>query len=90
MTIELTVEVPESRRIFLDLPQELPVGRARFEFTVTPETTSQKKNVPSLASLIGVDKDRDTMEAYFERKRANKAQEDAQIEAQLTRNRKAL
>ena len=34
MTIEQTVEIPADRRIFLDLPMELPVGRAKI--TITP------------------------------------------------------
>ena len=36
MTIEQTIEVPANRRVFLDLPPELPVGRAKV--TVTPNT----------------------------------------------------
>jgi hypothetical protein len=35
MTITQTVDIPASRRVFLDLPLELPLGRARV--TVTPE-----------------------------------------------------
>lgn len=34
MVIEQTVEVSENRRIFLDLPLDLPVGRAKI--TITP------------------------------------------------------
>ena len=30
MTIEQTIEIPPSRRISLDLPPELPVGRAKI------------------------------------------------------------
>ena len=37
MTIEQTIEIPASHRIFLDLPLELPVGKAKIEFTVFPE-----------------------------------------------------
>ena len=37
MTIEQTVEIPSNRRLVLDLPFELPVGRARVELTVVPE-----------------------------------------------------
>ena len=39
MIIEQTIEIPASRRIFLDLPQDLPVGRAKVELSITPETT---------------------------------------------------
>jgi hypothetical protein len=31
MTIEQTVEIPASRRIFFDLPLEFPVGKAKVE-----------------------------------------------------------
>jgi len=36
MTIEQTIEVPASRRIFLDLPPDLPVGKAKVELIFTP------------------------------------------------------
>jgi hypothetical protein len=35
MTLEQTVEIQSDRRLVLDLPPELPIGRARV--TVTPE-----------------------------------------------------
>jgi hypothetical protein len=31
MTIEQTVEIPASRRVFFDLPPEFPVGTAKVE-----------------------------------------------------------
>ena len=37
MTITQTVEIPVNRRIFLDLPPELPVGKAKVELNITPE-----------------------------------------------------
>ncbi|MDR0316022.1 MAG: hypothetical protein LBH97_03885 [Treponema sp.] len=37
MTIEQTIEIPSDHRLVLDLPYELPIGRARVELTVTPE-----------------------------------------------------
>jgi hypothetical protein len=37
MTIEQTVEIPASRRIFLDLPFELPVGKAKITITSPTE-----------------------------------------------------
>ena len=83
MTIEQTVEIPANRRIFLDLPLELPVGKAKLELTVTPETTPSSKAARSLRSLLGIHKDLDTMDAYFARKRADKVMEDAQIERNL-------
>jgi hypothetical protein len=35
MIIEQKIEIPASRQIFLDLPLEIPVGRAKI--TVTPQ-----------------------------------------------------
>ena len=78
MTIEQTIEVPANRQILLDLPFELPIGKARV--SVTPLELPEKNTAPSLASLFGIDKDRDTMKAYFERKRAEKLKEDTQFE----------
>jgi len=37
MTIEQTIEILPNHRLVLDLPFELPVGRAKVELTVTPE-----------------------------------------------------
>jgi hypothetical protein len=37
MTITQTIEIPPNRRLVLDLPIGLPVGRAKVELTVTPE-----------------------------------------------------
>ena len=39
MTIEQTIEISPNHRLVLDLPFELPVGRARVEVTVIPEKT---------------------------------------------------
>jgi hypothetical protein len=36
MTIEQTVTIPADRRIFLDVPPDLPIGRAKVELTFTP------------------------------------------------------
>jgi len=36
MIIEQTIEVPDSRRIFFDLPPDLPVGMAKVELIFTP------------------------------------------------------
>jgi len=83
--IEQTIEVPESRRIFLDFPPEMPVGKAKLEITVIPESELQKESVKSLRSLFGIDKGLDTMDAYFSRKRADKAQEDVQFEQMRSR-----
>ena len=42
MTIEQMIDVPASRRVFFDLPPELPAGRAKVELTITPEPVLQE------------------------------------------------
>jgi len=37
MTIEQTIEILPNRRLELDLPFELPLGRAMVELTIVPE-----------------------------------------------------
>jgi hypothetical protein len=64
MTIEQTVEIPADHRLTLEVPREIPAGRAILTFTLVP---AADKNVSSLRSLMGIDKGRDTMEAYFKR-----------------------
>ena len=83
MTIEQTVEIPADHRLTIDVPREIPAGKAILAFT--PADAQQEKTVKPLISLMGIDKGRDTLDAYFQRKRADKAQEDAQIEKQLRR-----
>ena len=94
MIVEQIIEVPPSRRITLDLPQDLPVGKVRVSiFPVPPEkskadiallsmrnTSQREEALKPLASFFGADKELDTMDAYFERKRADKAKEDALYE----------
>jgi len=38
MTITQTVDIPASRRITIDVPHEVPEGRAILTFTLAPET----------------------------------------------------
>jgi hypothetical protein len=76
MTIEKTVEIPADRRLTLEIPPTVPPGRARLEVIITPEAAGPKKAV-SLLDLRGSCKGEDTMEAYFERKKADKALEDS-------------
>jgi len=77
MTIEQIVEIPADRRVFLDLPPELPVGKAKISVTSVAEKPSP--NI-SLLSMRGSCKGIDNMEAYFARKRADKALEDRKTE----------
>ena len=51
MTITQTVEIPADRRITLDLPQELPIGRAKI--TVTPEAPHITNRAP-ISQFLGI------------------------------------
>jgi hypothetical protein len=73
MTIEQTIDIPIDHRLILEVPREIPAGKAILTFTPVP---AADKTVSSLRSLMGIDKGRDTMEAYFERHWADKAKED--------------
>jgi hypothetical protein len=48
MTIEQTVEIPASHRVFFEFlaPKEIPAGPARVELKVTPVLEKQDKPVP--------------------------------------------
>ena len=50
MTIEQTVEISPNHRLVLDLPFELPVGRAKVEITVIPE---KKETIANGKSAFG-------------------------------------
>jgi hypothetical protein len=65
MSITQTIEIPASRLDF-EVPFEIPIGRAQISVTPLAEMHI------SLLSLRGSCKGLDTMEAYFERKRAEK------------------
>ena len=73
MIVEQTVEIPTTRRIFLDLPRGVPFGKARIEVRVIPAAETPPL---SLMDLYGSCADEDTLDAYFERKRADKTLEE--------------
>jgi len=49
MTLTQTVEIPADRRVHLDLevPLEIPVGKARFEYKVIPFVKKEEKPEPT-------------------------------------------
>jgi len=55
MTITQTVEIPASRRITLEVPHEIPAGRAEVELKVIPFVKKEEKTEPHLTSLHGVE-----------------------------------
>jgi hypothetical protein len=95
MTIEQTIEIPEgsshnpvilqllqgSQAIMeLQIPQNLPAGKAKVAFTVTPQNGEGEKPIRSLRSFRGISKGLDTMDAYFKRKQADKLKEESNDE----------
>ena len=74
MTIEQTVDIPASRHIAFDLPFTFPIGKAKVALTVTSEGETAQPVKP-LRLLRGIDKGRDTMEAYFKRHHADNDRE---------------
>jgi hypothetical protein len=79
MAIEQTIEIPANGWVHLDLPPEM-AGTSGKVVVTAPVATPEAKNIPlrqvSLLDLRGSCKGADTMEAYFARKRADKAKED--------------
>ena len=51
MTVEQTIDIPVSRRVYLDLPPELPVGRAKI--TIIPEAIPTS-NYPPISQYLGI------------------------------------
>jgi hypothetical protein len=55
MIITQTVEIPADRRVFFELPPELPIGRAQVELKIIP-FTKQENPVPSATMVYnGID-----------------------------------
>ena len=82
MTIEQTIEIPADRRIFLDLPPELPVGRAKI--SVTPEAdwpvTNTHKEFESLRRLAKKMGSTLTVERFLEMRREDLELEEAKYQ----------
>ena len=80
MTIEQTVEIPASRRIFLDLPFELPVGKAKI--TITSQAKMSAGNAhEKVTALKGLAKKMGstlTVERFLEMRREDVRLEEAQ------------
>ncbi len=60
MTIVQTIEIQPNHRLVLNLPLELPVGRAEIALTVTPEenvsTVNEKSAFGCLHSFAALEK----------------------------------
>jgi len=54
MTITQTIEIPADRCITLEIPREIPTGRARVELNVIPFAKKEEKPEAPLKTLEGV------------------------------------
>ena len=54
MTITQTVDIPADRRLVIDVPREIPAGRAQVELKVIPFVKVEENPEPPLKCLIGV------------------------------------
>ena len=86
MTITQTINIPANRRIFLDLPSELPIGRAQVEFRVISFPDQEKMsanayeatlNLRGLAKKMGSTL---TVESFHKMMRDDKTLEDEQYD----------
>ena len=55
MTITQTVEIPASRLLTIEIPREIPEGKARLEMKVVPFAKEEEKPEPPLKCLIWID-----------------------------------
>ena len=82
MTVEQTIEIPASHRIFLDLPLELPVGKAKI--TITPQTEKPADNAyETVENLRGLAKKLGstlTVESFLEMRREDLRLEEAKYQ----------
>jgi hypothetical protein len=52
MTIEQTIEIPASRRITLEVPQEIPTGPGILTFTPAPRSAADQGSIDPRAAPI--------------------------------------
>ena len=55
MIITQTLEIPVDRRLIIEIPPEVPTGKAEVELKVTPIIKKDEKPEPPLKCLVGVD-----------------------------------
>ena len=48
MTMTQTIDIPVDRRITIEVPREVPIGRAQFEFKVIPFVKKEEKPEPQV------------------------------------------
>jgi hypothetical protein len=75
MIARQTVDIPPNRRLIIDVPREIPVGQVVLTFTPPRAVPTD-----SWRSLYGICKDCDTLDAFLERKHAERERENATLE----------
>jgi hypothetical protein len=67
MTIEQTIEIPDSRRIYVDLPPQVPAGKARIAINIVAYAEADTQpDIPREGSLP------DKIEAFSDEEEATK------------------
>ena len=66
MTLAQTVDIPADRRVFIDVPHEIPTGKARVEYKIIPfplktEKPSNKKKLITRQELDELRKNSPTL-----------------------------
>jgi len=51
MTVTQTLDIPADRRITLEVPREIPIGRTIIAFTPASETENPKYNAKAMAAI---------------------------------------
>ena len=51
MTLKQTVDIPDNRRFMIEVPREIPTGRAQVEFKVNPFPIPKKEEFDLDASI---------------------------------------
>ena len=71
-TLQQTVEIPADHRLFIDVPEEIPAGKAtlRLEWIKPPVKPKKDLAEEAIESLCGLYAGVDTLDAYMERRHA--------------------
>jgi hypothetical protein len=92
MTIEQIVEIPASRRLFVEVPREIPAGRTILTFTPAPSVEDAKVS-PRMTAGEAIEKcrgiakgSRFTSRRLFEDRRGEAALDEAQYRRLLSKS----